>query len=33
VKKLLALALLLGTAATAFGFTRCVAVEEAYSEG
>jgi len=33
VKRLLVIALILGTAATAFGFKRCVVVEEAYSEG
>lgn len=33
MKKLFALALLLGTAATVFGFSRCVVLEEAYSEG
>ncbi len=33
VKKLLVLALLLGTAATAIAFDRCVVLELAYSEG
>jgi hypothetical protein len=33
VKRLLVIALLLGTAATAFGFKRCVVLEDAYQEG
>jgi len=33
VKKLLVLALLLGTAATVLAFDRVVVLEEAYSEG
>jgi hypothetical protein len=32
MKKLFVLALLLGTAATVFGFRRCVVTEDAYSE-
>jgi hypothetical protein len=32
VKRLFVLALLLGTTATAFGFMRCVVVEDAYAE-
>jgi hypothetical protein len=32
VKRLLVLALILGTAATAFGFKRCVVLEDAYAE-
>jgi hypothetical protein len=32
LKSLFVLALLLGTAATAFGFTRCVVLEDAYAE-
>ena len=31
-KKLFALALILGTAATVLGFTRCVVLEDAYAE-
>jgi hypothetical protein len=33
VKRLFVLALLLGTATTVLGFTRCVVLEDAYSEG
>jgi hypothetical protein len=32
VKRLLVLALILGTAVTAFGFKRCVVLEDAYAE-